>query len=98
MSDARKVAESAETDAFNPQIEAAGKDTAAGTALQNGKIKNKVLKLQLQVLIAQVKIAQGDTSAATQTALDTETKKLNNNIALDKAAAGEASQSVQVDG
>ena len=38
----RESAESAETDAFNPAIAAATGDAA--TALQNGKIKNKVLK------------------------------------------------------
>ena len=38
----RESAENAETDAFNPAIAAATGDTA--TALQNGKIKNKVLK------------------------------------------------------
>ena len=38
----RESAENAETDAFNPAIAAASGDAA--TALQNGKIKNKVLK------------------------------------------------------
>jgi hypothetical protein len=38
----RESAEDAETEAFNPAIEAAS--GAAATALQNGKIKNKVLK------------------------------------------------------
>jgi hypothetical protein len=38
----RESAESAEVDAFNPAIAAAS--GAAATALQNGKIKNKVLK------------------------------------------------------
>ena len=40
----RETAEGAETDAFNPAIEAAGKDSTEGAALQRGKIKNKVLK------------------------------------------------------
>ena len=38
----RESAEDAETEAFNPAIDAATGDAA--TALQNGKIKNKVLK------------------------------------------------------
>ena len=41
----RESAESAETDAFDPAIDAATGDAA--TALQNGKIKNKVLKCML---------------------------------------------------
>ena len=41
----RESAESAESDAFNPAIDAATGDAA--TALQNGKIKNKVLKCML---------------------------------------------------
>ena len=40
----RESAESAETDAFNPAVDAASGD--AKTALQNGKIKNKVLKCE----------------------------------------------------
>ena len=44
----RETAEAAETDGFNPAIDAAGgKNTDAGTGLQNGKIKNKVLKREL---------------------------------------------------
>ena len=38
----RESAENAETQAFNPAIDAASGDVA--TALQNGKIKNKILK------------------------------------------------------
>ena len=41
----RESAESAETDAFNPVIAAASGD--AKMALQNGKIKNKVLKREI---------------------------------------------------
>ncbi|KAF2122346.1 hypothetical protein BDV96DRAFT_609256 [Lophiotrema nucula] len=93
ISDARQVAESAETDAFNPAIDAASGDAA--TALQNGKIKNKVLKLQLEVLDLMISQAQGDDN---QSKIDQETTKLNNNIALDKKAAGQASQSVPFDG
>jgi hypothetical protein len=90
INDARKVAEEAEvgTGGFNDQIDAAGGDT---TALQNGKIKNKVLKLQLEVLALQIKAAQGD---ADQDKIDEETTKLNKNIKLDEGAAGEASVGV----
>ncbi|KAF2488945.1 hypothetical protein BU16DRAFT_553686 [Lophium mytilinum] len=93
ISDARTTAESAETDAFNPAIAAAS--GAAATALQNGKIKNKVLKLKLEVLQLQIEQAQGSDNAAKIT---TETTKLNTNIALDKKAAGQASQSVAFTG
>jgi hypothetical protein len=50
-----------------------------------------VLKLQLEVLGLQIELAQGkDTSSQ----ITTETTKLNNNIALDTAAAGQASVGV----
>lgn len=93
ISDARQVAESAETDAFNPAIEAAS--GADATALQNGKIKNKVLKLQLEVLDLMISQAQGEDNADK---IQEEQTKLNNNIALDKKAAGQASQSVPFNG
>ena len=94
---ARVTAEDAEvgTGGFNDAIAAAGKSTAAGKALQNGKIKNKVLKLQLEVLSLQIDGAQGKDTTAKVAA---ETKKLNNNIALDKAAAGQASTPVDFTG
>ncbi len=95
---ARETAEDAEvgTGGFNEAIDAAGgKNTAAGKALQNGKIKNKVLKLQLEVLALKIDGAKGkDTTAK----VAEETKKLNNNIALDKAAAGQASTPVNFKG
>ncbi|KAF2838184.1 hypothetical protein M501DRAFT_904804, partial [Patellaria atrata CBS 101060] len=94
MSAAREVAESAEVDGFNPAIEAAGEDSEAGIALQNGKIKNKVLKLQLQVLQLMIKQANGDDVADK---LAEQTTKLNKNVALDEEAAGQASQSVDFD-
>ena len=52
----REAAESAETDQFDPQIDAAS--GAEATALQNGKIKNKVLKLtgEIQALNIQVRL------------------------------------------
>ena len=86
----RKIAESAETDGFNPAIAAASGDT---TALDNGKIKNKVLKLTLEVAGLQIQQAQGDDVADKITQEQT---KLNKNISLDQAAAGQASQTVDV--
>jgi len=87
------AAEDAETDAFNPAI-AAASGTAA-TALQNGKIKNKVLKLTAEVLADKIKAAQGDSSATADAAA--EQVKLTNNIKLDTAAAGQASTAVSFD-
>ncbi|CAD6442300.1 77e92a88-0be9-401f-bf77-6a25c516cc72 [Sclerotinia trifoliorum] len=85
------AAEKAETDAFNPAIEAASGDDA--TALQNGKIKNKVLKLTAEVLGIQVKAAQGGDDSD----LEAEQKKLANNVKLDIAAEGETSTAVNFD-
>ncbi|KAH0832689.1 hypothetical protein AYO21_04767 [Fonsecaea monophora] len=92
IKDARETAEDAETGdgGFNDEIAAAGDDDTA-TALQNGKIKNKVLKLQLEVLALQIEAAQGD---ADQDKIDEETTKLNKNVALDEAAAGQKSLGV----
>ncbi|KAL7941090.1 hypothetical protein V8C42DRAFT_335755 [Trichoderma barbatum] len=86
---ARETAEAAETDAFNGQIKAASGDDAK--ALQNGKIKNKVLKLFLEVSALQIQQAQG---ADKQDKIDEEQTKLNKNISLDKKAAGQASKGV----
>ncbi|KAL9623851.1 MAG: hypothetical protein Q9160_001843 [Pyrenula sp. 1 TL-2023] len=90
----RESAEAAETDAFNPAVEAAT-DDATKTALQNGKIKNKVLKLTAEVLALQIQQAQGDDN---QSKIDEEQTKLDNNISLDTKAAGQASQAVSFDG
>ncbi|KAF7911402.1 uncharacterized protein EAF01_002909 [Botrytis porri] len=84
------AAEDAEVDGFNPAIAAATGDAA--TALQNGKIKNKVLKLTAEVLSLQIKVAQGKTADPAP-----EQKKLANNIRLDTAAAGQASTPVSFD-
>ncbi|KAH8885250.1 hypothetical protein GQ53DRAFT_660334 [Thozetella sp. PMI_491] len=95
---ARVTAEAAETDTggFNDAIAAAGSSSTAGKALQVGKIKNKVLKLKLEVLGLQIDQAQSgkDNSAK----ITQETTKLNNNIALDKKAAGQTSQAVNFTG
>ncbi|KAI5459833.1 hypothetical protein BGZ63DRAFT_425783 [Mariannaea sp. PMI_226] len=90
---AREAAEDAETGkgGFNDAIDQAGKDSDDGKALQVGKIKNKVLKLQLEVLALQIKAAQGN---GDQSKITEEQTKLNNNVALDKASAGDQSQSV----
>ncbi|KAH8791453.1 hypothetical protein BGZ57DRAFT_922622 [Hyaloscypha finlandica] len=85
------AAEDAEVQAFNPAIAAASGDAA--TALQNGKIKNKVLKLTAEVLGIQVDAAQGGSSSD----LAAEQTKLAKNIKLDTAAAGQASTSVSFD-
>ena len=60
---------------------------------QNGKIKNKVLKLTAEVLGIQVDVAQGGSGSD----LAAEQTKLANNIKLDTAAAGQASTAVPFD-
>ncbi|KAK4181653.1 hypothetical protein QBC36DRAFT_306226 [Triangularia setosa] len=95
---ARQTAESAETKAggFNEAIKAAGGEkTTTGRALQNGKIKNKVLKLQLQVMIAQIEAAQGKDTAAK---LADVSKKLAKNVATDEKNAGQLSTTVNFQG
>ncbi|KAJ4421095.1 hypothetical protein N0V85_000318 [Neurospora sp. IMI 360204] len=96
---ARQTAENAETKAggFNEAIKAAGgTTTTAGAALQVGKIKNKVLKLKLFTLAMQIDQAKGGKDNSAKIA--EETKKLNKNIELDKAAAGQKSTSVNFQG
>ncbi|OBT57184.1 hypothetical protein VE04_03799 [Pseudogymnoascus sp. 24MN13] len=88
------VANAAEVGAFNPAVAAA--TGAEKVAIQNGKIKNKVLKLSAAVLALQIQEAQGDSSVATK--LAAEQKKLANNIALDTKAAGQDSTAVSFDG
>jgi hypothetical protein len=63
--------------------------------LQNGKIKNKVLKLMATVIKLEAQEAQGDDVAAK---LAEETKKLDNNIATDVKNKGKASTAVPFDG
>lgn len=95
---ARKTAENAETKAggFNEAIEAAGgKNTPAGQALQRGKIKNKVLKLQLQVLASQIEAAQGKDTAEK---LASQRTKLAKNVQLDEEEAGLPSSTVDFQG
>jgi len=92
----RQAAEAAETDDFNPQIEAAS--GAAADALSVGKTKNKVLKLtaevqRIQIDIAQAKAASKDTSSL-EDKLTEEQTKLTKNIGLDQANKGKASKGV----
>lgn len=93
---ARVTAEDAETGTggFNDAI-AAASGTAAD-ALQVGKIKNKVLKLKLEVLGLQIDQAQSGTDNTAKIAA--EQKKLDTNIATDKKSAGQTSQSVNFTG
>jgi len=88
----RSAAEDAETD-FNTAIAAAS--GAAATALQNGKIKNKVLKLTGLSQIDTIKLAQakakGTDTTAIEASLADEQTKLKTNIALDVKAAGQKS-------
>ncbi|KAF8908795.1 hypothetical protein CPB85DRAFT_1222522 [Mucidula mucida] len=89
----RQAAEAAETDDFNPAIDAASGDAA--DALQVGKIKNKVLKLTGEVQVLNIKAAAaGDDTSSLEDKLAAEQKKLDTNIATDKASAGATSQSV----
>jgi hypothetical protein len=89
ISNAAKISEQAEvaTGGFNDALEDV--TGAAQTALQNGKIKNKVLKLQTDVLRLQIQQAQGKASLDAQ--LAAQQKKLATNVALDVKAAGQAS-------
>lgn len=91
---ARETAEAAETDAFNEEVDAAS--GTAADALKNGKTKNKVLKLFLETTALQIQQAQGGKD--NQAKIDKEQKKLDNNVAADKKAAGQASQSVKFTG
>ncbi|RGP77051.1 small secreted [Fusarium longipes] len=86
LNSVNQIANDAETDAFNPAIEAASGEEA--DALQRGKIKNKVLKLTATILKLEAQQAQGDDVADK---LEEEKKKLQNNIAQDQEAAGQAS-------
>lgn len=96
METMRQAAEAAETDQFNPAIDAA--TGAAADALQVGKIKNKVLKLTGETQVLNIKIAKakaaGDDTASLETKLAEEQTKLSNNIATDAKSAGATSQAV----
>ncbi|KAI5855123.1 hypothetical protein GGS23DRAFT_445122 [Durotheca rogersii] len=87
-----RICNDAETDAFNEAIDAASGEEA--DALQRGKIKNKVLKLEATLIRLQIEQAQGK-DVTSQIAK--EQKKLNNNIAQDEAEAGKASTFLSFD-
>ena len=96
---AAQVGEQAEVGkgGFNDAIAAAGgQNTPAGKALQVGKIKNKVLKLQTDVLRIMIEVAQGNKNSASS--LAAQQKKLANNVQLDVAAKGQKSTSVNFAG
>lgn len=61
-----------------------------------GKIKNKVLKLQTDVLRLRVLVAQG--AADKQAQLEAQVVKLNSNVALDVKAAGQKSKAISFAG
>ncbi|CAO2652059.1 Nn.00g003420.m01.CDS01 [Neocucurbitaria sp. VM-36] len=96
ISSAAKISEQAEvaTGGFNDALKAVSGDAAV--ALQNGKIKNKVLKLQTDVLRLQIQQAQGKAGLEEQIA--TQQKKLTTNVALDEKAAGQTSTGINFDG
>ncbi|KAG8810554.1 hypothetical protein FRC19_004447 [Serendipita sp. 401] len=86
----RSLAEQAETEQFNPAIDAASGEEA--DALQRGKIKNKVLKLTGISQVRKIDLAKaqaaGKSTASIETKLADSQKKLAKNIATDKASAG----------
>ncbi|EWC45296.1 hypothetical protein DRE_00695 [Drechslerella stenobrocha 248] len=93
----RSNAEAAETDAFNPAIDAATGGEKA--ALQVGKTANKVLKLTglaqvRQITVAKAEAAGKTVSAADRAALADTLAKLAKNIATDRASAGKPSRAV----
>ncbi|KAM0171711.1 hypothetical protein ACHAPF_007958 [Botrytis cinerea] len=96
---AAQISEDAEvgTGGFNDAIDAAGgTSSTAGAPLQIGKIKNKVLKLQTDVLRIQIQTAQGNAGSSSE--LATQQKKLATNVALDVAQAGKTSKSISFSG
>lgn len=96
ISSAAQISEQAEvaSGGFNDALKAVSGDAA--TALQNGKIKNKVLKLQTDVLRLQIEQAQGKSGLDSQ--LAAQQKKLATNVALDVKAKGQASTAISFDG
>ncbi|KAI2605579.1 small secreted protein [Hypoxylon sp. NC1633] len=92
LNSVNSICNDAEEGAFNPAIDAASGDAA--DALQRGKIKNKVLKLEAKVLQLKIQQAQGDDVAAD---LAEEQTKLNNNIQQDEDEAGNESTFLSFD-
>ncbi|KAI0129172.1 hypothetical protein BJ170DRAFT_362400 [Xylariales sp. AK1849] len=86
---ARETSENAEQTFTNAVAAASG---TQATALQVGKIKNKVLKLRTFEILVTAQIAQGATDKAAELT-DIQTK-LAANVKTDQASAGQASQSI----
>ncbi|KAI1465366.1 uncharacterized protein F4812DRAFT_461675 [Daldinia caldariorum] len=92
LNSVNQICNKAETEAFNPAIEAASGDAAK--ALQRGKIKNKVLKLEATIIRLKIQQAQGKNVSAQ---MAKELKKLNNNIKQDEDEAGQPSTALSFD-
>jgi len=92
LNSVNQICNQAETEAFNPAIDAASGEEA--DALQRGKIKNKVLKLTATILKLQAQAAQGQD---VQDELADEQKKLNSNIKQDEDEAGNPSTFLSFD-
>ncbi|OTB02942.1 hypothetical protein M426DRAFT_24173 [Hypoxylon sp. CI-4A] len=86
------ICNDAEDEAFNTAIDAASGEEA--DALQRGKIKNKVLKLEATILKLKVQQAQGEDVADK---MAEEQKKLDNNIKQDEDEAGNESTFLSFD-
>ncbi|KAK1981719.1 hypothetical protein LZ30DRAFT_749854 [Colletotrichum cereale] len=84
LDNVNKIANQAERGAYNVKIAETAPGEAA-LALQRAKIQNKVLKLTATVMGLQAEQAQGKNVTAQ---LEEETKKLDKNVADDKANAG----------
>ncbi|KAI1803021.1 hypothetical protein F4811DRAFT_363045 [Daldinia bambusicola] len=87
-----KICNEAEEEAFNTAIDDASGEAAK--ALQRGKIKNKVLKLEATVLRLKIQQAQGEDVSDE---MAKELKKLNNNIKQDEDEAGQPSTALSFD-
>lgn len=86
------ICNNAEAEVFNKALEdATGEEK---DALQRGKIKNKVLKLEATMIRLMIEQAQGDDVADEIAA---EQRKLNNNISQDEAEAGQESTFLSFD-
>ncbi|OTB19129.1 hypothetical protein K445DRAFT_8191 [Daldinia sp. EC12] len=86
------ICNDAEDEAFNPAIDDA--DGEEADALQRGKIKNKVLKLEATMIRLMIEQAQGKDVSAD---IAKEQKKLNNNIKQDEDEAGKPSTFLSFD-
>ena len=86
------ICNDAEKEAFNTAIDAA--DGEEADALQRGKIKNKVLKLEATMIRLMIEQAQGEDVADD---IEAELKKLNNNIKQDEEEAGKPSTFLSFD-